>query len=87
MGRPRIECLRETPEGTEKLCTGCKEWWPADPEFFYADASDATGLFYRCKACYEEWKQARRAKAQAAKQGGQCMTPKALEDTEERELK
>lgn len=38
----------------EKLCRKCGEWWPADREFFYVDASAPDGLFYCCKACYHE---------------------------------
>jgi hypothetical protein len=50
--------LRQTDLGPEKLCTRCDEWWPADPEFFYSDPEGVAGLFYCCKACYQEWKQA-----------------------------
>jgi hypothetical protein len=44
--------LRTTPEGDEKLCAKCRDWWPADLEFFYSDPSGAGGLFLYCKACY-----------------------------------
>jgi hypothetical protein len=54
--------LRVVEDQQEKFCTRCDEWWPADKEFFYADLSDATGLFYCCKACYQEWKTANTAK-------------------------
>lgn len=57
-----IPKLRTTPElGPEKFCTRCREWWPADPEFFYPAKAGAAGLFYCCKACYREWLTARRA--------------------------
>lgn len=54
--------LRMIEDQREKLCVRCAEWWPADKEFFYSDPSDATGLFYCCKACYQEWKTANTAK-------------------------
>lgn len=60
--------LRDTPESREKHCRKCDEWWPADNEFFFADSSDSTGLFYCCKACYREWELAREAKKAAALQ-------------------
>ena len=59
--------LRNTEEGPEKLCTRCGEWWPADGEFFYSDPDGVAGLFYCCKACYQEWKAANAAKKKAAK--------------------
>ncbi|MFA5824781.1 MAG: hypothetical protein WC825_02280 [Gallionellaceae bacterium] len=37
----------------EKRCTKCREYWPADSEFFYA-ASTGDGLNDCCKACYIE---------------------------------
>lgn len=52
--------LRTAPEGPEKLCTRCNEWWPADGEFFQPNAAGAGGLFYCCKACYAEWRTDRR---------------------------
>lgn len=44
--------VRETIDGTEKLCSRCEEWWPADGEFFWSDKNGLLGLFYCCKACY-----------------------------------
>lgn len=38
----------------EKQCTGCREFWPADTEFFHRDTRSASGLRNRCKACYAE---------------------------------
>lgn len=35
----------------EKYCTGCKEYWPADGEFFQRDNKTQDGLRTRCKAC------------------------------------
>lgn len=46
--------VRETIDGTEKLCTKCVEWWPADGEFFFTDKEGILGLLYCCKACYYE---------------------------------
>jgi hypothetical protein len=62
--------LRMAPYGQEKLCTRCVEWWPADLEFFYADPDGAAGLFYCCKACYQEWKAENLAKRKARKAEG-----------------
>lgn len=44
--------LRQADYGTEKQCSVCGEWWPADAEFF-----GMTGGYLRgfCKACrYEQ---------------------------------
>lgn len=38
----------------EKLCTKCLEYWPADTEFFFRQASSRDGLSNGCKACYSE---------------------------------
>ena len=51
---PRGSRLRTTDTGLEKLCVKCIEWWPADLEFFYADAKGGGGLYQYCKACYLE---------------------------------
>lgn len=58
--------LRTSPDllGTEKLCTRCNEWWPADLEFFYSQPGRAANLSHCCKACYREWFAARKAKQQ-----------------------
>lgn len=37
-----------------KHCSRCKEDWPADAEFFYADSTSKDGLFYCCKACHAQ---------------------------------
>ncbi|KUJ73909.1 hypothetical protein AVO42_00365 [Thiomicrospira sp. XS5] len=36
--------------GLEKQCSHCKEFWPADSEFFYPQKGK--GLHCYCKACY-----------------------------------
>lgn len=55
-----LEGYRETPEGTEKRCSKCREWWPADLEFFHANPNGGhLGLNYQCKACYEEWRRSK----------------------------
>lgn len=54
--------LRETIDGLEKHCKKCDEWWPADNEFWHADKDGVAGLWFCCKACYAEWKVARRAR-------------------------
>lgn len=45
--------MRETIEtelGTEIQCAQCKDFWPADKEFFYG--ATGGGLHSWCKACY-----------------------------------
>jgi hypothetical protein len=37
----------------EKRCSICREYWPADTEFFYQSTS-TDGLHTYCKACYYE---------------------------------
>ena len=49
----------ETELGTEKLCTRCGEYWPADEEFFYRAKEKKDGLNPWCKCCYLEWKKTR----------------------------
>ncbi|PWG62890.1 hypothetical protein DEM34_10700 [Spiribacter halobius] len=48
------------PDGLEKRCCGCEEYWPADTEFWFAVPSAADGLQSMCKACYAERYSARR---------------------------
>lgn len=49
----------ETELGTEKLCTRCHEYWPADKEFFYLANKKKDGLHSWCKCCYLEWRKTR----------------------------
>ena len=37
---------RHTPEGREKYCTRCDEWWPDTAAFFWPTTGNC------CKACY-----------------------------------
>ncbi|MFY3625478.1 hypothetical protein ACOTFH_02540 [Achromobacter xylosoxidans] len=71
--RPKIE----TELGTEIQCSRCKDFWPADREFFYT----ARGKLHPwCKACYlsdekviqktERWKESLRAARAARNEGG-----------------
>lgn len=43
----------------EKFCRKCKEWWPADTEFFYSNKSQPDGLYRYCIACYLEYRRKR----------------------------
>ena len=52
----------------EKRCPRCREYWPADSEFFYRNGSEGDGLYRWCKACFREWFGARRL-AMAQRQG------------------
>ena len=38
--------------GLERRCTRCKEYWPADTEFFYFQPSACGGLNCYCHDCY-----------------------------------
>ena len=38
----------------EKRCSQCKEYWPADTDFFYSTRSTKDGLNNWCRACYVE---------------------------------
>jgi hypothetical protein len=49
--------------GTEHYCSRCKDWWPADLEFFYPSSSGRNGLNDWCKACYREWRATTTGKA------------------------
>jgi hypothetical protein len=49
-----------TELGRELLCNRCKEFWPADKEFWYSHHS-------WCKACYLEWRAERTKQKKAAK--------------------
>ena len=56
------ENLREDEVGElEKRCGHCREWWPADGEFFFPDKHGPTRLQSWCKACFAELRNARRA--------------------------
>lgn len=37
----------------EKKCSGCRDYWPADTEFFFSSGG-CDGLSTYCKACYIE---------------------------------
>jgi hypothetical protein len=43
-------------DGMYKRCSRCKDYWPADSEFFYKTKSSKDGLIDWCKACYQEWR-------------------------------
>ncbi len=44
----------ETELGRERICYGCGEPWPFDPEFFYRQPTGHGGLQGMCKACKHE---------------------------------
>jgi len=47
----RASRFREAELGRECRCSRCREWWPADEEFFYIH-NGAPHCY--CKACYIE---------------------------------
>ena len=46
--------LRLTDAGGECWCPGCREWWPADSEFWHRAGSKQLGLQTYCRACMSE---------------------------------
>lgn len=38
-----------------KRCARCRDYWPADTEFFYS-VKVGDGINTWCKACYQEWR-------------------------------
>lgn len=42
----------QTELGLEIQCSKCRDYWPADPEFFYP-GKDQFGFHSWCKACYD----------------------------------
>jgi len=57
--KPQARNTRETPEGTERRCSRCTEWWPADGEFF--NKGQGNTLQSWCRACMSEARKARQA--------------------------
>lgn len=53
---PKLINYIETELGIERQCTVCKDYFPADKEFFYSHgklASGKTRLTPECKPCWE----------------------------------
>jgi RNase P subunit RPR2 len=42
--------FNEDYDAFERECSRCREWWPADKEFFFSGGHGA--LMTICKACY-----------------------------------
>lgn len=47
--------IRQTEFGEELRCRQCREWLPANNEFFFNSSKEPTGLRQPCKACYSEF--------------------------------
>lgn len=47
-----------------KRCLVCKEYWPADTEFFYNSEAHQDGIGDTCRACSCEQRQYHRSKPQ-----------------------
>ncbi len=45
----------------QKRCSACREYWPADSEFFHGCSANPDGLHNYCRACYcdQRWPQGR----------------------------
>lgn len=52
--------------GLEKRCSKCRDYWPADTEFYYVAPSKEGGIGDWCKACFDAWKREHNAKMKAA---------------------
>lgn len=52
--RLKSGAYRDGDDGLEKRCCKCREYWPADSEFFYSAKGRADDLRDDCKACYIE---------------------------------
>lgn len=52
------EMLRVVDGETEKFCRVCKEWWPADDEFFPRSPRDKSRFRSPCKCCIDERRRA-----------------------------
>lgn len=52
---------QQTELGIEKLCPRCKEYWPADTEFFHLSSGKyGDGLYTYCRACSIEIRQGKK---------------------------
>lgn len=51
--------------GPQQWCSHCREWYPADAEFYYRDRYRRTGLMSFCKACWEEIRRSSEAQLEA----------------------
>ncbi|MBF8176954.1 hypothetical protein [Herminiimonas contaminans] len=47
----------------QKRCSKCRDHWPADSEFFFAEKCSADGLSEWYKACYKDWRYPKGRKA------------------------
>lgn len=45
-----------TELGLEVCCSRCRQFWPADSQFFHTAPSMPSGLSSWCIACYNEWR-------------------------------
>lgn len=52
--RLRSGLMTLTNAGLEKRCARCKQHWPFDTEFFFANRSARDGVSDWCRACYFE---------------------------------
>ena len=50
----------------EKQCSKCLDWWPKDSEFYHREAKITGGLAMWCKACWSEYRAARRTRGTAS---------------------
>lgn len=58
--------IKHTELGVEIQCSRCKDFYPADREFFYTDPRRKHGCHSWCKGCYDANRRERRAKQKQA---------------------
>jgi hypothetical protein len=49
----------------EKRCSTCREYWPADSDFFYTHHAEPDGLHSLCRDCHLQSRDRSKAKARA----------------------
>lgn len=52
--RLKLGIYKITGIGLVQRCAGCKEYWPADTEFFFSSLHGRMNSW--CRACYMEWR-------------------------------
>lgn len=63
MANKKRQMIRETENGREKWCSGCKDYHPATDEYFYNDNGSKYKLTSSCKAHQKKEKQKNKSKS------------------------
>ncbi len=62
---PAFSAQRVVGGVLEKRCPKCREWLPADRDFFFANRTATLGLSVYCKPCQTEYVAAARTRKEA----------------------